>query len=228
MENFKKLTSAEKKHLMEEVHERNLTLFFKFENSQVYKAKMLRGKKSDLLTVRRPTNFASNFHRKMATVIIAIEQERYFLVSPALVDAQSVQFNTDGAIFHLHRRKLRRTQVPGVYPASLMIKKIHDSLSFLKGVVMDISDEGLRVGLNSEAPLIKPGWEIMGTLRLGNRRGIEIKCRVRHHSFHPRSAFKQIFGLEIIEMSEYSKTLYKNQLLDFQRDIFVIFMGGQS
>lgn len=228
MEHFKKLNSTEKRELLDEVHSRNLTLHFKFEDSSVYKAKLLKGPKGEDLKVKRPTQLPGRFHRKVATVIIAIDQERYFLVSSALVDMASVQFSSDGAIYHLQRRKLRRTAVPGVYPASLMIKKVNGTLSFLKGVLLDISDAGLKVGLNSELPAIKTGWEIVGTLRLGTRRGIEIKGKVRHQSSHPRASLKQVFGLEMIEMSEYAKTQFKNQLLDFQRDIFIIFMGGQG
>ena len=228
MENFKKLNSTEKRELLEEIHNRNLTLHFKFEDSSVYKAKLLRSTQGDELRVKRPTQLPGRFHRKIATVIIAIDQERYFLVSSALVDMGSVQFSGEGAVYHLQRRKLRRTAVPGVYPASLMIKKVNGSLAFLKGVLLDISDEGIKIGLNSEIPAIKAGWEIVGTLRLGTRRGIEIKGKVRHQSHHPRASLKQVFGLEMTEMSEYSKSLYKNQLLDFQRDIFIIFMGGQG
>lgn len=225
MENFKKLNSAEKKSLLKEIYDRNLVLHFKFENSQVYKAKLVRAKKSSALSVRRPSQLSIRFHQKLATVIIAIEQERYFLVSSASLDLQSVNFGTESAIYHLQRRKLRRMPVPGVYPASLMIKKIGGNLSFLKAVIIDISDLGLRVGLNSEVPLIKVGLEVIGTLRLGTRRGIEIKARVRHLTHHSRSSLKQIFGLEIIEMSDYSQSLYKNQLLELQRDIFTIFLG---
>ncbi|MEK6774620.1 MAG: PilZ domain-containing protein [Bdellovibrionota bacterium] len=225
MENFKKLSVTEKKDLIEEIYEKDLTLHFKFENSTVYKVKLIRGRKSSLLTFRRPANLEGVFHRRMATIIIPIGEERYFFSSKTLIDSKSVHFNMENDFFHLRRRKVRRITIPSVYPVFLMIKKVHGTSSFLKAVVLDLSDGGMKVGLNSKQPLIKINQEIVGTLRIGTRRGIEVRTRVRHHKKEEQASLMQVFGLEITEISDYSKAMYSNQLLDFQRDLFTIFMN---
>lgn len=225
LKNFKKLTASEKKDLIQEVIEKNITTSFKFENSEVFKVKLVQGKKWNILSAKKPVNISSSYHQKMATIIVPVDQERYFFVSSVQIDSQFVHFGSEIEIYHLHRRSLRRTVVPNIYPAYFMIKKVHGNLSFLKGIILDISDHGMKIALNSEVPQLKAGFEILGTLRLGTRRGIEVKARIRHHKNFPNAAMKQVFGLEIEDMSEYSRSMYRNQLLDFQRDLFTLFMS---
>ena len=225
LKNFKKLTASEKKDLLKEVLEKNITISFKFTDSPVYKVKFINGKKWSILSAKKPANFSGSYHQEMATIIVPVDQERYFFVSRVQVNSQLIHFSSDIEIYHLHRRSMRRTAVPSIYPAYFMIKKVHGSLSFLKAIVIDVSDQGMKIALNSEVPPLKPGFEILGTLRLGTRRGIEIKARIKHHKNFSNSAMKQVFGLEIEDMSEHSRSIYRNQLLDLQRDLFTIFMS---
>ncbi len=225
LKNFKKLTASEKKDLLKEVSDRNITVSFKFSESTVFKVKFISGKKWNVLSAKKPPNFSGSYHQEMATIIVPVDQERYFFVSRVQIESQFIHFTSEIEIYHLHRRSLRRTTVPSIYPAYFMIKKVHGSLSFLKGIIIDLSDQGMKIALNSEVPPLKSGFEILGTLRLGTRRGIEIKARIKHHKGFPSSAMKQIFGLEIEDMSEHSRSMYRNQLLDLQRDLFTIFMN---
>lgn len=225
LENFKKLSISERRDLLDEVFDRNITVSFKFEDSIVYKVKLTRAKKTNILSAKRPSNLPGSLHQKLVTVIIPVDQERYFFTSQVQIDSQHVHMSAESEIFHLHRRRTRRTVVPSVYPAYFMIKKVHGSLSFLKAVILDISDDGMKVALNSEVPVLRAGLEVVGTLRLGTRRGIEIKTRIRHHKSFPKAAMKQVFGLQIEDMSDYSRSMFANQLLDFQRDLFTIFMN---
>ncbi len=225
LKNFKKLTVSEKKDLLKEVIEKNITISFKFADSAVFKVKLMDSKKWSVLSAKKPPSLSGSYHQEMATVIMPVDQERYFFVSRVQVNSQAIHFGSEIEIYHLHRRSMRRTVVPSIYPAYFMIKKVHGSLSFLKGIVIDLSDQGMKIALNSEVPPLKTGFEILGTLRLGTRRGIEVKARIKHHKNFPNSAMKQIFGLEIEDMSEHSRSIYRNQLLDLQRDLFTIFMN---
>lgn len=224
---YKKLNQSERKDLFKEVLDKKIQLHFKFQKSPVYRTKLFPTNKNVFLAAKKPANLPPFFHMETATIIIPMDQERYFFTSQVFIEEKMVHFKADTEVFHLHRRKNRRLVIPAQYPAFFMVKRVNDDLSFLKAVIGDISDGGCKLHLNSEFPSISFGQTLLGTVRLGTRRGIELKGAVRHHRNRRSGPYKQSFGIEFVEMSPYSGTLLANQLLDLQRDLFDLFLDGE-
>lgn len=224
IEHFKKLSASEKKDLLEEIRNRSVPLHFKFERSQVFRIKVLPLKKTMFLTAKRPSSLHSLFHMSAATVIIALGHERYFFSAPVIIEENMVHVRCDGDFYYLLRRKSRRFHIPSHYPAHYMVKRIDNTLAFLKATVRDLSEGGLRVSLNSDQPDVQVGSLFAGTLRISDKRGIDVQCIVKHHKKERGGPFKQTFGLEFRNLSEHTKSILSNQIFDLQRDLFLMFV----
>jgi hypothetical protein len=93
--------------------------------------------------------------------------------------------------------------------------------------MFDFSESGCRVGLNTELPKMQIGDELVGNLRMGDRRTVEVTGTVKHVTRSKTGAILQTVGLEFKFPENHSPAQIKNLFLDLQRELFVEFYGKQ-
>ncbi|MCB0369190.1 MAG: PilZ domain-containing protein [Bdellovibrionales bacterium] len=221
MDNFKKISEATKEKILQYTLINKTVIVFKYSGSKIIRARIENLNRKYYITCRRPKDLVSLRTKEQATAVIPYQEERYFFKSFLHIEGNSLFFRRDSEMFHLKRRKNKRLKIPTNYPAMLMIKKQNHNLTFLRATIHDFSDLGCKVTLNTESPAFKKGDLIIGTLRIGNKKGVEINAEVKHHFRSKKGKNKQTFGLQFIKLSAYQESYIKSLFLDLQREIFM-------
>ena len=222
MEGMKVLTADQKLRLATEVQIFEASVYFKFLQSPVFKTHALLsspGKK--IMTCQRPKELAISHSGKTATINFVINSEIYFLVAVIGIDAKKIEFSIDSDVFHLSRRKNRRVRLPKGYEASWMIKRLGGQMAFLRGIMIDISELGCKLALNTDTPLVQVDQEVEGTLKITSRLPIDVHGMVRYHKLHVRKEHKQIFGIQFTHLTDTAQKRIKATVLDLEREFFL-------
>lgn len=223
---FRKLLPEDREIILQKALREKAIFVFKTPQKAV-KAKINNLKRANYISCTCPAELHALRTREDVIVVMVLEGERYFFKSFAFLDEGMLLFKRKVDFYHLVRRKNKRLKIPASFPASLMIKRLNGNLSFLKGIVFDISDTGCQLGLNTEVPKLKLGDELIGNLKMGDRRAVEITGIVKHHVLPKSGAMKQTFGLNFEFPHGHASTLIRNLFLDLQRELFVEFYGKQ-
>lgn len=224
IETFKKILPEDREKILQRALAEGA--FFVFKSPQkAIKAKINNLKRPNYITCLRPADLAMLRTKEDVIVVMVLGDERYFFKSFAFVDDEFLLFKRKVDFFHLVRRKNKRMRFPINFEATLMIKRLNGSLSFLRGIIADFSDTGCRLGLINEVPKIKVGDEIVGNLKMGDKRSIEVTAIVKHHESRKTGATKQTFGLNFVFLSGHAKNMVRSLFLDLQRELFVEFYG---
>lgn len=225
MENvFKKLSVDEREVVLQKALKEKAFCVFKMP-SRVIKSRLVSLKKPNYLTCSCPPNLHTLRTRQEVVVVMVFEGERYFFKSVAYVADGLMMFRRKVDFYHLIRRRNKRLKMPQAYPANLMIKRWNNGLAFLRSLIFDFSESGCQVGLNTDVPKIEPGDELVGNLRMGDRRAVEVTGVVKHVSRSKSGAIRQTLGLNFQFPQNQSPTQVKNLFLDLQRELFIEFYG---
>ncbi|MBL7542981.1 MAG: PilZ domain-containing protein [Bdellovibrionaceae bacterium] len=223
---FKKILPEERELLLQKALKEKA--FFVFKGTQkAIKSKINDLKRPNYITCVCPAELMSLRTRQDVIVVMVLGEERYFFKSFVFADDGFLLFKRKVDFYHLVRRKDKRQRLPNSFPASLMIKRLNGNLSFLKGIVLDFSDKGCRLGLNTEVPKLQVGDDITGNLKMGERRAVEVTGTIKHHVKSKSGALKQTFGLNFQFPHGHASSLVKSLFLDLQRELFVEFYGKQ-
>jgi hypothetical protein len=224
IEIFRKLLPEDREKVLQKGLQDGAQFVFKSPQKAV-RVKLNNLKRPNYITCNRPAEVASLRTKEDVIVVMVLDDERYFFMSFAFVDDGFLFFKRKVDFFHLVRRKNKRLKFPANFEAILMIKKLNGNLSFLRGIVSDFSDTGCRLGLITELPKIGIGDQIVGNLKMGDKRSIEITAVVKHHEKSRAGATKQTFGLNFVFPTSHAKNMVKSLFLDLQRELFVEFYG---
>lgn len=225
MENiFKKLSVDEREVVLQKALKQKAFFVFKMP-TRIIKTKINTLKKPSYITCSCPSDLHTLRTRHEVVIVLVLDGERYFFKSSAFVAEGFLMFRRKVDFYHLIRRRNKRLKIPNVYPASLMIKRHNDGLAFLKSLIFDFSESGCKVGLNTEIPKIEIGDELVGNLRMGDRRAVEVTGVVKHATRSKSGAIRQTLGLSFEFPQNQSTTQVKNLFLDLQRELFIEFYG---
>lgn len=221
---FKKLSVDEREVVLQKALKEKAHCVFKMP-SRIIKSRLISLKKPNHLTCTCPANLHTLRTRHEVIVVLVFEGERYFFKSLVYVADGVMMFRRKIDFYHLIRRRDKRLKMPQAYSANLMIKRWNDGLAFLRSIIFDFSESGCRVGLNTEVPKIEVGDELVGNLRMGERRAVEVTGTVKHASRSKTGAIRQTLGVKFQFPQKQSTTAVKNLFLDLQRELFVEFYG---
>lgn len=220
MEIFKKISEEAKEKVLQYALLNKTQLVFKYSDTKVIRARIDNLNRKYYITCKRPKDLITLKTKEEAIAILPYGEERYFFKSFLHIEGNYLLFRRDSDMYHLKRRQNKRLKIPASFPASLMIKKQNHNLTFLKAVILDFSDTGCKVALNTESPIFKKGDELIGTLRVGNKNGVEVHGELKHHFRSEKGKFKQTFGLKFVKLSSYQESYVKTLFLDLQRELF--------
>lgn len=220
MEIFKKISDEMKEKILQYAMANKTQVVFKYSDSKVIKARIDNLNRKYYITCKRPKDLLSLKTKEEAIAVVPYEDERYFFRSFLHIEGNYLLFLRDSVFYHLKRRQNKRLKVPANYPASFMIKKQNHNLTFLKAVIIDFSDTGCKVSLNTDTPVFKKGDEIIGTIRMGNKSGVEIHAELKHHYRNEKGKYKQTFGVKFVKLSSYQESYIKTLFQELQREIF--------
>lgn len=224
VENFKKLLPEDRENVLQRALKENAVFVFKSPQKPI-KAKICSLKRPNYITCVRPTDIVSLRTREDIIVVLVLEEERYFFKTFAFVDEGELHFKRKVDFYHLVRRKNKRFRFPANYEATFMIKRLNGALSFLRGIMSDFSDIGCRVSLITDLPKIKVDDEVIGNLKIGGNRSVEVTAVVKHHEYLKSGKVKQTFGLKFVFSTTHSKNMVKSLFIDIQRELFAEFYG---
>lgn len=225
MENiFKKLSEDEREAILLKGIKQRAFFVFKLP-ARIIKTKLLSLNQASYIMCSRPSSIHTLRTRQEVIIIMVLDGERYFFKSIAFVAEGALVFKRKVDFYHLIRRRDKRLKIPQAYPASLMIKRMNNGLAFLRTLVFDFSESGCRVGLNTEVPKIEIGDQLVGNLRMGDRRAVEVIGKVMHATRSKSGAVRQTLGLKFQFPENETTTAVKNLFLDLQRELFVEFYG---
>ena len=224
IEVFKKLLPEDRETILLRAIDEGAIFVFKSPQKTV-RAKINNLKRPNYITCDRPADLAMLRTKEDVIVVLVLSDERYFFKSFAFVDDGYLFFKRKVDFFHLVRRKNKRLRFPAKYEATLMIKRLNGSLSFLRGIIADFSDTGCRLGLINDIPKIRIGDEIVGNLKMGEKRSIEVTANVKHHEIKKSGQIKQTFGLSFVFSTSHAKSMVKSLFLELQRELFIEFYG---
>lgn len=220
MEIFKKISEETKEKILQHAFLNRTQIVFKYSDSKVIRARIDNLNRKYYITCRRPKDLLTLKTKEEAIAVIPYDEERYFFKSFLHIEGNFLLFRRDAEMYHLKRRKSKRLKIPGTYPASLMIKKQNHNLTFLKAVIIDFSETGCKLALNTDTPIFKKGDEIIGTIRMGNKNGVEVHAELKHHYRTEKGKFKQTFGIKFVKLSNYQESYIKTLMQEIQKEIF--------
>jgi len=221
---FKKLSDEERESVLLKGLKEKAFFVFKLP-ARIIKTKLLSLNRASYIMCSRPSSIHTLRTRQEVIVIMVLDGERYFFKSVAFIAEGALVFKRKVDFYHLIRRRDKRLKIPQAYPANLMIKRMNNGLAFLRSLMFDFSESGCRVGLNTELPKMEVGDELVGNLRMGDRRAVEVTGTVKHVTRSKSGAILQTLGLEFKFPEDQSPTQVKNLFLDLQRELFVEFYG---
>lgn len=224
IEIFRKLSPEDREVILQRGLKENALFVFK-SPQKVLKARFASLKRPNYISCILPLDLVSLRTKEDVIVVMVLEDERFFFKTFAFIDDGQLLFKRKVDFFHLIRRKNKRLKLPTGFEATLMVKRLNGNLSFLRGLVLDFSDTGCRVGLITDLPKIGVGDEITGNLRMGDKRAVEITATVKHHKIARSGAIKQSFGLQFALPSTHARNVIKALFLDLQRELFAEFYG---
>ncbi len=196
MDMFRKLTTVETTDLLAKLHQMRATIIFKFDDTSPFKAKAaIKGWGKNILCAR-PANLPDSHREGNVTCNLPLEGDIYFFQASLKANRRELRFDLQSGMYQLIRRKERRLRIPEGVEAYFMTKRISDRLVFLKGILIDFSEGGCRVGLNIATPVVKIDDVISGTLRIGTERNLSISGQVKHRRAPQTGKFEQVFGLQ--------------------------------
>lgn len=220
MDAFERLQPHETNELLRVIHEGRKTVLFKFDATTVFKAKAVKRGWGRHIICARPANLGNEHKNKMTTVNIVLNGNIYFLRATAKYDRRQLHLQLQTEMHRLVRRKSTRHGIPEGREIFLMTKKINERMTFIKGVVQDLSEHGARIALNTAVPEIAKGDFIVGYFKFARRKPYPIAGLVRHRRSVPGGRFEQVFGLEFEPFAAADEKRYRQLLLEVQRDSF--------
>lgn len=219
-DNFKKLSDEHKERILQYSLLNKTQIVFKYSDTKVIRARIDNLNRKYYITCKRPKDLIALKTKEEAIAVLPYEDERYFFKSFLHIEGNYLLFRRDAVMYQLKRRRNKRLKIPSSYPASFMIKKQNHNLTFLKAVIIDFSDSGCKVSLNTETPVFQKGDEVLGSIRIGDKNGVEVHGEVKHHYKSESGKYKQTFGLKFVKLSNYQESYLKTLFLDIQRLIF--------
>ncbi len=223
---FKKLLPEDRETLLQRAVDEKALFVFK-STQKAIKAKISNLKRPNYICCSRPSDVAMLRTKADVVIVMVLGEERYFFKSFAFVDDDYLFFKRKVDFYQLVRRKNKRFKFPDKFEATLMIKRLNSNLSFLRGIVSDFSDTGCKLSLITSVPEINVGDEVVGNLKMGDKRGLEVSATVRHHEKPKSGTKKQTFGLSFIFPTSHSKNMIKSLFLELQRELFAEFFGNK-
>lgn len=221
---FRKILPEDREVILQKAMREGALFVFKTAQKAI-KTKISSLKRPNYITCACPPELHRLRTREDVIVVMVLDSERYFFRSFAFSDEGDLLFKRRVDFYHLVRRKNKRLNLPTAYPASFMIKRLNGSLAFLKAIVLDFSDTGCRVSLNTEMPKIEVGDELIGNLKMNERRAVEVSGVVKHHVRPKSGPMKQTLGLKFQFAHAHATSLVKSLFLDLQKELFVEFYG---
>ncbi len=219
MEIFKQVTEELKEKILHFALLNKTMIVFKYADSKVIRTHIESLSRKYYITCKRPKELITLRTKEEAMAVLPYAEERYFFKSYLLVEGNYLLFKRDSEFYHLKRRRNRRIKIPSSYLAFLMIKKQNFNLTFLKAVLLDFSESGCKVALNTDTPLFKKGDELIGTLRIGTKNGVEVNAELMHCFRSEKGKFKQTFGLRFIKTSHYQESYLKTLYSELQSEL---------
>lgn len=218
MSNFVKLSAKDAGELIAALHEKRLTVLFKFADSGVYRLKAAEKGWGQNILAPRPANLGDSRKDQVVTGNFTIEGEVYFFNAKVRIQKKQIHLQLTGELHKLARRRQDRVPVPAEVPLHLVTKRVGDKLVFLRGILQDLSLKGCRIVLNTSQQIVRPGDTVTGFLRWGARRPISVTGVVRHHKRLNKGRFDQMFGMELTKCDDLMRL--QAWLVDLQREEF--------
>ena len=218
---FKKLSQKEKLKIFNLFEKIPSEIVFKFEGSRVYKTRLIHHDTGIFFICKRISLFSSFFASHEATISFTIQNEKFFFKGKVHERKDKLWMELSGDLFLLQRRKTKRLFIPSSYSNTIRILSINGRKTFLDGRVIDFSHKGSQVELPQQIPQLKSGNQLMVSLRIGHRKGIEFEAIVRHHKNVTRNSMgSQIFGLEFANLDILKEERLQTIFDDIYRELF--------
>lgn len=218
MSSFAKVTAKGTSELISTLHERRLTVLFKFSDSGVYRLRAAEKGWGQNILAPRPANLGDSRKDQPVTGNFTVNGEVYFFNAKVRIQKKQIHLQLTGELHKLARRRQDRVPVGANVPLHLMTKRVDDRLLFLRGVLQDLSIKGCRVVLNTAQHAVKPGDVIVGVLRFGTRKPINVTGVVRHYKRLTKGRYEQMFGMEFTKCDDLLRL--QAWLTDLQREEF--------
>ncbi|MCK6597072.1 MAG: PilZ domain-containing protein [Bdellovibrionaceae bacterium] len=217
---FKKVTLEEREVIWQQACLEKAGVIFQLNQKTMIKSRIEGFYLKSYVACRRPKHYASLKTKSEASSVLTFANENYFFKSLFHIEGDSLLFRKNVDLFYLPRRKNKRLKIPDHLSAMLMIKKQNENLTFLRAEILDFSDSGCKIGLNTDKPSFHKGDLIIGNLKFGHKTGMEIHGELKHHFKNENGRFKQIFGLSFEQLSEAQTTQLRKLFVDLQAEIF--------
>lgn len=224
---FKKLSQKEKLKIFNLFEQIPSDVLFKFEESRVYKTKLIHHDTGIFFICKRTSIFSSFFASKEATISFTIQNEKFFFKGKVHERKDKLWIELSGDLFLLQRRKSKRLFIPDNYSNTIRILTINGRKTFLDGRVLDFSHKGSRIELPQQIPQLKSGNQLTVSLRIGHRKGFEFEAQVRHHkNISKNGVGSQIFGLEFVNLDVIIEERLQTIFDDIYRELFSKMTSG--
>lgn len=223
---FQKVETKEAAQLLKAIHEFQVPVLFKFPETRVFHSQALPRAWGRTILCARPDKLSEVPKDRPITGNVVLHDEIFFFQAKVRMDRKVVSLHLTSDFFQLARRRVKRVRIPSWLEVTFVTRKVGGRLVFLKGVVQDISLQGLRVALLSAEPAIRFHEELEGHLRFGTLKPLSIEGKVRHRRFQRTQKFEQIIGLETPTPDPAAKLRIESLILEIQREIFARTLGA--
>jgi hypothetical protein len=150
------------------------------------------------------------------------KNERYFMQTELKFESGWAVIDISGDLFQLQRRANVRLILPESYGAVYILMSHEGKKFFIDCAVKDISAGGLKLEVPISHPEFKSGEVLKGSLRLGNRRSMELETEVR---FAKKEEKFHTVGVQFLNVDHILENRLLSLMMDLQRELYIKFSG---
>ncbi|MGZ3771611.1 MAG: flagellar brake protein [Bdellovibrio sp.] len=222
---FKKVGISEKKMLFRQITEEKVQLTVKgTATDNLFHLIAVQNEKDEVLLCHHTADSKEIKESQSAVINFSFKNERYFFQTELYFESGWIVLKLDTELFNLQRRANARVDLPEAYNGVFFLNQHLDKSYFIDCKIKDISAGGLKIELPSDAPKLKIDDNLKGSLRLGNRRAMEMEVKVR---FVQKSELNgkeiQIAGVQFLNVDQTLENRLLSLMMDLQRELYLKF-----
>lgn len=219
---FKKVAFSEKKLILREVAVDKTQLSIKGAmREDMFHLIAMQNERDEVLLCRHTAD-SEGIKPKKVIVNFSFKSERYFFKAELYFESGWVALKIKADLFQLQRRANARIDIPDSYSAVLILSQYAGRSYFLDCKIMNISAGGCKIELPADKPELKLGESLKGSLRLGNRRSMELEFAIRFvQKQEQNGATLQIAGMQYLNVDQNLENRLLILMMDLQRELFL-------
>lgn len=220
---FKKVALSEKKILFREVSNERVQIMVKgVESEDVFQVIAMQTERDEVVRCQQVAD-TTPFNREQKVIAsFMYHDERYYFNSDMNFQDGWIVLKVNVDLFQLQRRSNARVEIPESFDGTFILSHHVGRSYFVECRVKDVSAGGFKMEFVGDAPSLKVGDHLKGTLRLGKRRPMEFQVEVRFvRKGNVAGVVIQTAGVQFLNRDHATENRLLSMMMDLQRELYL-------